>query len=139
MVESTRRREGLRQTATGPAFSRAEFSDSAMEGTMRPHARKTGVVVEEVEGEVLVYDLARNQGHCLGGITALVWRFANGQLTVEAILDRVRESSASDVTEDAVWSALESLFEAHLLVEPIAGPSLAFIQSHREMMRRIVQ
>jgi hypothetical protein len=105
---------------------------------MRPHARKTGVVVDEVDGEVLVYDLARNQGHCLGGITALVWRFADGQLTVEAILDRVRESSARDVTEDAVWSALERLFEAHLLVEPIAGPSLSFIQSRREMMRRIV-
>lgn len=104
---------------------------------MRPHARKTGVVVEEVDGEVLVYDLARNQGHCLRGVTALVWRCADGQLTVDGIVNRVREGLASDVTEDAVWSALESLFEAHLLVEPIAGPSLAFIQTHREMMRRI--
>src|SRR5262245_336469 len=112
--------------------------DLAVEGTMRPHARKTGVVVEDIDGEVLVYDLARNQAHCLRGITALVWRCADGQLTVEAIVNRAQEDFAGDATEDAVWSALESLFDAHLLVEPIAGPSLAFIQSRREMMRRIV-
>ena len=103
---------------------------------MRPHARKTGVVVEEVDGEVLVYDLARNQGHCLRGITALVWRCADGQATVEGIVNRARENFASEVTEDAVWSALESLCEAQLLIEPIAGPSLAFIQSHRAAGRQ---
>ena len=41
---------------------------------MRPHARRTGVVVEELDREVLVYDLARNAAHCLQGVTALVWR-----------------------------------------------------------------
>lgn len=105
---------------------------------MRPHARKTGVVVEEVDGEVLIYDLARNEAHCLRDVTALVWRLADGQIPVETIIERVRESSTGDVTEDGVWSALESLSEAHLLIEPIAGPSLAFIQTRREMMRRIV-
>ena len=106
---------------------------------MRPHARKTGVVVEEVGGEILVYDLARSHGHCLRGITALVWRCADGQLTVDGIVTRARESFGGNVTEDAVWSALENLFEAHLLIEPVAGPSLAFIQSRREMMRRIAE
>ena len=105
---------------------------------MRPHARKTGVVVEEVDGEVLVYDLARNEGHCLRDVTALVWRFADGQIPVETIIERVRERRMSEVTEDDVWSALERLSEAHPLVEPIAGPSLAFIQTRQEMMRRIM-
>jgi Fe2+ or Zn2+ uptake regulation protein len=66
-------------------------------------------------------------------LTALVWRQADGQLPVETIVDRMREGS-SGISEDDVWSALESLSKAHLLVEPIAGPSLAFIQSHRQMM-----
>jgi hypothetical protein len=105
-----------------------------VEVAMRPHARRTGVVVEEIDGEVLVYDLARNEAHCLQGVTALVWRYADGQLTVETIVERVRQSSTSDVTEDVVWSALDSLSAVHLLVEPIAGPSLAFIQSRRAMI-----
>jgi hypothetical protein len=98
---------------------------------MRPLARKTGVVVEEVDGEVLVYDLDRGQAHCLKGATALVWRHADGQVPVETIVERLRQSSGGEITENIVWSALESLSKAHLLVEPIAGPSLAFIQSRR--------
>ncbi len=105
---------------------------------MRPHARRTGVVVEELDREVLVYDLARNAAHCLQGVTALVWRLADGQLPVETIVEQVRQSSTCEITEDVVWSALEHLSDAHLLIEPIAGPSLAFIQTRREMMRRIV-
>jgi|SRR5689334_11535572 len=98
---------------------------------MRPLARKTGLVVEEVDGEILVYDLDRNEAHCLKGVTALVWRHADGQARVETIFERVRDGS-SGMSEDDVWSALERLSKAHLLVEPIAGPSLAFIQSRRE-------
>jgi hypothetical protein len=114
----------------------ALLSSDLEEGTghnMRPIARKTGLVVEDVDGEILVYDLDRNEAHCLKGVTALVWRQADGQLPVETIVERMREGS-SGISEDDVWSALESLSNAQLLVEPIAGPSLAFIQSHRQMM-----
>jgi hypothetical protein len=103
---------------------------------MRPQARTTGIVVDEVEGEVVVYDLGRNAAHCLKGVTSLVWRYADGQTTVETLIERLREGSAHDVTEDAVWSALESLSQANLLIEPVAGPSLAFIQSRRDALRR---
>lgn len=98
---------------------------------MRPQARKTGIVVEEVDGEVLVYDLGRDEAHCLKGATALVWRHSDGQVPVETIVERLRQSSGGEITENIVWSALETLSRAHLLVEPIAGPSLAFIQSRR--------
>lgn len=103
---------------------------------MRPQARTTGIVVDEVEGEVVVYDLGRSAAHCLKGVTSLVWRYADGQTTVETLIERLREGSAHDVTEDAVWSALESLSQANLLIEPVAGPSLAFIQSRRDALRR---
>lgn len=102
---------------------------------MRPLVRKTGLVVEDIGDEILVYDLDRRQTHRLKGVTAFVWRQADGQLLVATILERLRQDSAQEITEDVVWSALESLSTAHLLVEPIAGPSLEFIQSHRAMLR----
>jgi len=40
---------------------------------------------------------------------------------------------------DHIGFSFEHLSDAHLLIEPIAGPSLAFIQTRREMMRRMIE
>jgi len=39
-----------------------------------PRARKDGLVIKELVNETLVYDLERDEAHCLNQTAALVWK-----------------------------------------------------------------
>ncbi|MBV9278705.1 MAG: hypothetical protein JOZ41_01360, partial [Chloroflexi bacterium] len=46
---------------------------------LAPRARKNGLIVRELEDEVLVYDLERHRAHCLNRAAGLVWKHADGE------------------------------------------------------------
>ena len=50
---------------------------------MNPLARHIGLLVEELPGELLIYDLAQNKAHCLNRTAAFVWQQCNGHTTVQ--------------------------------------------------------
>ncbi len=104
---------------------------------MRPEARTSGIVVEEIDGEILVYDLARDEAHCLKDLTALVWRAADGHTPVDLIVERVKRQSTSAIADEDVRAALESLSDAHLLVSPIEWPRMG-VAHIPEMMPRAI-
>ena len=45
-----------------------------MDNSQYPVARKSGLVVQEMPDEVLVYDLNSNKAHCLNQTAASVWK-----------------------------------------------------------------
>lgn len=104
---------------------------------MRPEARTTGIIVEGIDREVLVYDLGRDEAHCLKDLTALVWRAADGHTPVDVIVERVRRESKSAIADEEVRAALESLSDAHLLVSPIERPPMRAAQT-AEMMPQVM-
>ena len=59
--------------------------------TQLPAARQAGLVVRELPGETLVYDLENNKAHCLNGTAALVWRRCDGQTTVAELAQTLHE------------------------------------------------
>ena len=61
---------------------------------MKPAARRTGLVVRELPGELIVYDLGRHQAHCLNRTAASVFRAADGTRS----LDELGGSSATGST-----------------------------------------
>ncbi len=79
-----------------------------------PLARTEGLLVEEVDGETLVYDVKSYRAHCLNPSAAEVWRAADGQTTVRAIARRLRALDPSQ-DEAVVWMALHRLGKAGLL------------------------
>jgi hypothetical protein len=83
----------------------------------RPRARTDGLVVHELADELLIYDLDRNETHCLNGAAAHVWQRCDGDTTVAAIAASMPSVGDPTVTEDAVWHALDQLSEARLLEE----------------------
>ncbi len=85
---------------------------------VRPLARTEGLVVRELEGEVLVYDLERHKAHCLGPLTATVWRTCDGRSDVESIARRVARASGSPLDASLAALALHRLGRAHLLSAP---------------------
>jgi hypothetical protein len=102
-----------------------------------PQAREETLIVREMPGEVLVYDLKNHQAHCLNQTAAFVWKSCDGLTGVPAIADMLRERIDAGLTDDVVWLALEQLERLGLLLEPVARPVGATRLSRREAVKRM--
>jgi hypothetical protein len=106
-----------------------------MNNSQRPIARKTGLVVQEVPDEVLVYDLESNKAHCLNQSAAIIWKSCDGNNSVSEIAKLVESQAGGKVTEDFVWLAIDQLSENNLLEQEI--PSNFQGTSRREVIKKI--
>ena len=80
-----------------------------------PIGRKTNIVVQEVESELLVYDLKINKAYCLNQTSALVYQFCDGTKAVADIRDELSRKLKMSVGEELVWLALDQLRRDNLL------------------------
>jgi hypothetical protein len=106
-----------------------------MNNSQRPIARKSGLVVQEVPDEVLVYDLESNKAHCLNTSAAIIWRSCDGKNSVSDIAKLVESQAGGKVTDDFVWLAIDQLSENNLLEQQVE-PSFEG-QSRREVIKKI--
>ena len=104
---------------------------------MKPRARTEGLVVKELDGEVLVYDLKRHQAHCLNPTAALVFRSCDGQTSVKEIARHLHSKLKAPADERLVWLALDRLGRARLLEERTSPPPELVRCSRREWMRKV--
>jgi hypothetical protein len=82
---------------------------SAEVESLLPKARSSGLVVEEVVDEVLVYELETHQARLLSPQTAKIWRLCDGQQTIEDIAEELA------VAQSVVEETIQELFAAELL------------------------
>src|SRR5688572_5438796 len=106
-----------------------------MNNSQRPIARKSGLVIQEVPDEVLVYDLETNKAHCLNQSAAMIWRSCDGKNSVTEIAKLVEVQAGGEVTEDLVWLAIDQLSENNLLEQQINADFAG--QSRREVIKKI--
>jgi hypothetical protein len=106
-----------------------------MNNSQCPVARKSGLVVQEVPDEVLVYDLETNKAHCLNQSAAMIWKSCDGNTSVSEIAKLVESQAGGKVTEDFVWLAIDQLSENNLLEKQIQ-PSFEGT-SRREVIKKI--
>ena len=78
-------------------------------------SRSNGLVVYEIPGEVLVYDLDSNKAHCLNESAALVWKYCDGTNSIADIMLAFESNGHGKVTEDFIWLAIDQLNENKLL------------------------
>jgi Coenzyme PQQ synthesis protein D (PqqD) len=105
--------------------------------TRMPLARKTRLVVKEVGGELLIYDLDRDQAHCLNDTAALVWKHCDGKNDAATIAIQLEKKLKTSIDESVIWYALSQLSKDHLLEEPVAAPSVFAGMNRRQMMRAL--
>jgi hypothetical protein len=99
----------------------------------KPRARTSGLVVNALADEVLVYDLARAQAHRLNRVAARVWRQCDGTRTLAEIAAASVADAGAALTPETVAYALAELARAHLLAGPApSGPRL----TRRELLQR---
>lgn len=106
-----------------------------MNNTAKPVARKEGLVIQELNNEVLVYDLQTNKAHCLNESAAIVWKNCDGGQSIDDIAKQFIEKSGNKVSEDFVWLAIDQLNELNLLEQEIK-PNFKG-QTRREVLRKI--
>jgi hypothetical protein len=115
----------------------------AMDRTYFPKALSENLIVEELDGETLVYDVERNRAHCLNSTAGQVWKLCNGRRTLNEIARQLhRGTSKPDAerikaTEELVWLALDQLNRDHLLIKETFARSGVPSISRREAMRRV--
>lgn len=104
-----------------------------------PEVRRSGLIVQEVDGEVLVYDQKRDKAHCLNNTAAKVWKYCDGRTTVAEACNLLSQDFASPVDEKVVWYAIDQFSKDHLLEEKTELPA-AFIaagMNRRQMVRTL--
>jgi len=102
-----------------------------MDNSLQPVARKTGLVIQEMADEVLVYDLNTNKAHCLNQTAAKVWMACDGKTSVGDIAASFGKGS----NEDLVWLAIDQLNENDLLESQLASKFAG--QSRRDVIKKI--
>jgi hypothetical protein len=104
---------------------------------VKPARRAEGLVVTEVAGELLVYDLERHRAHCLNPPAAVVFKHCDGSQSVQELARLLNKELGVPVDTDCVWLALDGLGRAKLLQRRVSRPAAAGRLSRRELMRRL--
>jgi hypothetical protein len=108
-----------------------------MDQLYRPRARKEGLLVREVQDELLIYDLERDKAHCLNETAALVWRHCDGDHDTKSIAERMAAQLANPVDETLVWHALQQFNKDHLLQDKFVPPPEMAGINRRQMIRTL--
>jgi len=103
----------------------------------KPQVRLDGLIVRELDNEILIYDTETNKAHCLNETAALVWKECDGQSTAAEITRRLSQRLGTKIDERVVWFALKQFSRDRLLAEKVTMPA-ALISAglnRREMVR----
>ena len=90
---------------------------SKKESTIMPRERTHHLVIQDVEQEMLVYDLDTNKAVCLNPTAKFVWRKCDGKTSVLEISKLLDKELATEATQEVVKLALNELQNANLLDE----------------------
>jgi len=103
----------------------------------KPQARQSGLIVRELDNEILLYDTGNDKAHCLNETAALVWKECDGTKSVAEISRRLSRKLDTKVEERVVWFALKQFDRDRLLEQQLTVPA-AFMNgglNRREMVR----
>jgi hypothetical protein len=105
-------------------------------GSFIPHLNQN-VIVQDVFGEVLVYDLERNIVRRLNRAAGAIWKQCDGHKNVADIARAVTPQFEGQVDEQVVLLALRRFSKAHLLAGRAPELARATGVSRREWIKRI--
>jgi hypothetical protein len=108
-----------------------------MKKDFTPKSRKENLVIQELEGEVLIYDLEKNKALCLNQTSALVWQSCDGNRTIAEISDFVGKQLKTQVDEDVVWLALDQLSKENLVKKELELGGKFKGLSRREVIKKV--
>jgi hypothetical protein len=108
-----------------------------MNNQTKPKGRRDQIVEQEVDGEILIYDLRADKALCLNKTSALIWQSCDGKRTVAQINDLLGKQLQTETNEDIVWLALDQLSKEKL-IEPTVDVAARFGgMSRRQIIKNV--
>ena len=102
-----------------------------------PLGRKENLVMQELENEVLLYDLKANKAFCLNYTSAMVWQLCDGTKSIAEISQNLSQKLFQPINEEVIWLALDQLKKESLLTNgEVLEPSFNRL-SRREVIRKV--
>ncbi len=80
-----------------------------------PVSRKDNLVVQEMDREILIYDLNDNKAFCLNETSMLIWQACDGEKSTAEISQIISKKLNTPANEDLVWLALDQLKKENLI------------------------
>ena len=90
-----------------------------------PQARTENLVIRELDDETLVYDMQRDEAHCLNQTAALVWKNCDGRTTATRAARTLKKELDAPVDADLVWLAVKQLQRFHLVDVSRKSPAVS--------------
>jgi hypothetical protein len=100
-------------------------------------ARNKNIVVQNLEGEVLIYDLITNKAYCLNETSSMIWGMCDGKTSVTEMSRKLSLKLKQTVGEDLVWLAIDQLKKQDLLENSREIHTKLDGLSRREIIRRV--
>ncbi len=82
---------------------------------VHPKRRSENIVVQDLNDEVLVYDLDRNKAVCLNETAMIVWNLCDGGKPISGIAREAGKKLNKPVTDELIWLAIDQLKRENLL------------------------
>jgi len=82
-----------------------------------PKTRNENIVVQEMEKEILIYDLKDDKALCLNEMSALIYQLCDGKNSVAEINQALNKTLNQSISEDLIWLALNDFKRDNLLEE----------------------
>ena len=106
----------------------------ALSQPLHPKSRQTGLLIDHVGDETIVYDEERQEAHSLNRSASIVWEGSDGQRSVPELAALVAAKLGIDASDSIVEYALDELARVHLLEN---GPDGGEQVSRRDALRRM--
>lgn len=85
--------------------------------SIKPVAKTSEILVQELENELLIYNLKTNQAFCLNETSAIIYQLCDGTKTVAEISRTLNKNLKQSISEDLIWLTLDSFKKDNLLEE----------------------
>ena len=101
-----------------------------------PQARRSGLIIQEVDSEILIYDQDTDKAHCLNQTAAKVWNYCDGETTLADACSALSRDLETPVDEKLVWYAVDQFSKDNLLVKEAEVPAFIIPGMNRRQMVR---
>jgi hypothetical protein len=103
-----------------------------------PQARRSGLIIQEVDSEILIYDQQTNKAHCLNQTAAKVWNYCDGETKLVDACNALSRDLETPVDEKFVWYAVDQFSKDNLLEKGIELPAFVIPgMTRRQMVRTL--
>lgn len=92
-----------------------ENNSKSSKNKTRPISLKHNIIVQELDQELLLYDLERDKVFCLNETSLMVWNLCDGENSIEDIRRKVGSQMKTSVSEELIRLALHGLKNEKLL------------------------